>query len=288
MSASNRERRAAIARETLDIVAQGHYAAADGRIVEIGATTRACLAGTRLHVPGEPGALRSREARVAIAVETAIKVRDEGTLSSAARLAGAGFARVGVLNFASARHPGGGFERGSQAQEESLARSSSLHASLTTAAAAPYYRHHRDQASAAYSDRVIVSPDCPVFRDDDDALRDRPFIATFLTCAAPNARAMADSEPEALAALPALFGRRIEAVLAVALDAKCDALVLGAWGCGVFGNDPAMVADAFATRLGHAGAFRGAFRQIDFAVLDNSPGKACLAAFERTFGTHPR
>ena len=288
MSASNRERRAAIARETLDIVAQGHYAAADGRIVEIGATTRACLAGTRLHVPGEPGALRSREARVAIAVETAIKVRDEGTLSSAARLAGAGFARVGVLNFASARHPGGGFERGSQAQEESLARSSSLHASLTTAAAAPYYRHHREQASAAYSDRVIVSPDCPVFRDDDDTLRDRPFIATFLTCAAPNARAMADSEPEALAALPALFGRRIEAVLAVALDAKCDALVLGAWGCGVFGNDPAMVADAFATRLGHAGAFRGAFRQIDFAVLDNSPGKACLAAFERTFGTHPR
>ena len=288
MSASNRERRAAIARETLDIVAQGHYAAADGRIVEIGATTRACLAGTRLHVPGEPGALRSREARVAIAVETAIKVRDEGTLSSAARLAGAGFARVGVLNFASARHPGGGFERGSQAQEESLARSSSLHASLTTAAAAPYYRHHREQGSAAYSDRVIVSPDCPVFRDDDDTLRDRPFIATFLTCAAPNARAMADSEPEALAALPALFGRRIEAVLAVALDAKCDALVLGAWGCGVFGNDPAMVADAFATRLGHAGAFRGAFRQIDFAVLDNSPGKACLAAFERTFGTHPR
>ena len=288
MSASNRERRAAIARETLDIVAQGHYAAADGRIVEIGATTRACLAGTRLHVPGEPGALRSREARVAIAVETAIKVRDEGTLSSAARLAGAGFARVGVLNFASARHPGGGFERGSQAQEESLARSSSLHASLTTAAAAPYYRHHGEQGSAAYSDRVIVSPDCPVFRDDDDTLRDRPFIATFLTCAAPNARAMADSEPEALAALPALFGRRIEAVLAVALDAKCDALVLGAWGCGVFGNDPAMVADAFATRLGHAGAFRGAFRQIDFAVLDNSPGKACLAAFERTFGTHPR
>ena len=287
MSASNRERRAAIARATLDIVAQGHYAADGGRIVEIGAVTRACLVGTRLYLPDELDALRLREARVSTDGETAIEIRDEGTLSSAARLAGAGFARVGVLNFASARHPGGGFERGSQAQEESLARSSSLHASLTTAAAAPYYRHHREQASAAYSDRVIVSPDCPVFRDDDGALRDRPFLATFLTCAAPNARAMADSEPEGLGRLPALLERRIEAVLAVALDAKCDALVLGAWGCGVFGNDPAMVAGAFAAHLGDAGAFRGAFRRIDFAVLDASPGKACLAAFERTFGTHP-
>ena len=35
-------------------------------------------------------------------------------------------------------------------------------------------------------------------------------------------------------------------VLAVARDQGHRALVLGAWGCGVFRNDPAQVAAAFA------------------------------------------
>lgn len=56
-------------------------------------------------------------------------------------------------------------------------------------------------------------------------------------------------------------------------------MVLGAWGCGVFRNDPHQVADVFATWLDHAG-FAGAFDLVVFAVLDRSGGQATLRAFQ--------
>jgi len=58
-------------------------------------------------------------------------------------------------------------------------------------------------------------------------------------------------------------------VLAVAAAHRHRRLVLGAWGCGVFGNDPAAVADAFAQWLASP-LFAGAFDQVVFAILDKS------------------
>jgi uncharacterized protein (TIGR02452 family) len=59
------------------------------------------------------------------------------------------------------------------------------------------------------------------------------------------------------------------------------ALVLGAWGCGVFGNDPAMVARRFGEFLKEGGAYAHAFTDVTFAVLDR--GGATLAAFADVF-----
>ncbi len=77
---------------------------------------------------------------------------------------------------------------------------------------------------------------------------------------------------------------RIEKVLALAVVNGHDVLVLGAWGCGVFGNDPAQVARGFARHLTGEGRFRSAFRKVVFAVLDRTPSRSVIAPFEGHFG----
>jgi uncharacterized protein (TIGR02452 family) len=69
-------------------------------------------------------------------------------------------------------------------------------------------------------------------------------------------------------------------VLDVAAAHGCHRIVLGAWGCGVFGNDPADVATAFRDAL----ATRPAFEHVAFAILDTPPGQPVLRAFAVTFG----
>ena len=282
----NRDQRAAMARETLSIVEGGHYVAGDGHRVDISGPTRACIAGTRLWLPEELSALRGRIAAIPRRVgrDTRFAVADEGTLTAARRLCAEGFTRVGVLNFASARNPGGGFLGGSLAQEESLASSSALYVSQTSEAATAFYAHHRGEKSLLYTDRVIVSPHCPVIRDDGGHLLDTPYLPTFLTCAAPNAGALSDSgDAQGLARLPEVFATRAACLLSAAAESGCDALVLGAWGCGVFRNDPALVASIWRGLLTGDGEFAGRFTRIDFAVLDSTRTKSCLRAFEHAF-----
>ena len=151
------------------------------------------------------------------------------------------------MNFASAKNPGGGFLNGSQAQEESLARSSAMHASLLRAW--EFYERHRVLPSLLYSDAMTLSPNCPIIRDDDGALLEEPRLATFITSPAPNAGAIANNRPQELPLIPDVLRRRSEFVLALAASQGYKCLVLGAWGCGVFRNDPRVVAAAFAEHL---------------------------------------
>jgi uncharacterized protein (TIGR02452 family) len=58
-------------------------------------------------------------------------------------------------------------------------------------------------------------------------------------------------------------------------------IVLGAWGCGVFRNDPDQVASTFAALL--AGEFAGTFAKVVFAVWDTDRGAPRLTAFQRAF-----
>ena len=74
------------------------------------------------------------------------------------------------------------------------------------------------------------------------------------------------------------MGARIVKVLAAAQANGHDALVLGAWGCGNFANDPALIADLFRQAL--QGPFKGAFRRVTFAVIDSSPERRCLSQFQ--------
>jgi len=274
-----RATRMELARQTVEIVERGGYTSAGGRSVDISANVRACLDATRFFPPEELARLRD-EVRVlpAETVATRFEVVNETTLAGIARILSDGEGPVAALNFASAKNPGGGFLNGSQAQEESLARSSALHASLLRAW--QFYERHRAIPSSLYSDAMILSPDCPVIRDDDGALLDSPRPATFITSPAPNAGAAAANRPEELPHIPEVFRRRSEYVLALAARQGYKHLVLGAWGCGVFRNDPAVVAAAF---MGHLRdkAWCGRFERIVFSVLDTSPSQETFAAFQR-------
>lgn len=276
----------ALARETEAAVAAGCYDTGGGRTVRIGETVRRAREGTRLYGPGPvDGATMSGTGAGATA---AVEVTAESSLEAARRLATGGAADpgaqlpVGVLNFASARNPGGGYLNGAQAQEEALCRASALHACVS--AAEDFYAAHRREASPFYSDRLIHSPAVPVFRDDAGGWLAEPYEVGSLSCAAPNAGVIARRSPDRSAEVPGVLRRRAERVLQVAAAQGYASLVLGAWGCGVFGNRPRDVAEAFAAALGTGGRYAGAFGRVVFAVLDRREPSPVRAPFEEVLG----
>jgi uncharacterized protein (TIGR02452 family) len=257
-----------MATETMAIIEAGGYRSPSGRDVRIGAGVRDAVAGTRLHLPDETLPLQLPQSPGAPVTE----VTNETSLSAARRMGPDG----ACLVFASAKNPGGGFLAGAQAQEESIARSSALYPCQK--AADGFYDFHRRQDDLRYSDRVIYSPRVPVFRADDGALLEEPHTVSFLTAAAPNLGAIATSQPEAADSVPRVLAARAARVLAVAAAHGHRRLVLGAWGCGVFRNDPVAVAGAFAGQLARS---QGNFDHVVFAVLDLQRGTPTHAAFTR-------
>jgi uncharacterized protein (TIGR02452 family) len=173
-----------------------------------------------------------------------------------------------ALNFANGIEPGGGFLIGSQAQEEVLCRSSALYATLEND---PMYAYHLSNHHYESSDWTIYSPDVPVFRNDDGTPLENPWLCSFITCAAPYAPNVGiDRSAEILKG-------RIHRVLEVAHAKGYEALVLGAWGCGAFGNDPHRIALHFREAL--AGPFLGYFSDVVFAITDWSPERRFLGSF---------
>ncbi|KOG34177.1 TIGR02452 family protein [Streptomyces resistomycificus] len=260
-----------IAQQTEEIVAAGVYRARDGREVSVAAETDAARAGTRMYGP-EPVPVPPVDP-----VKTLFEVTGESSLEAARRLTGP----VAVLNFSSARNPGGGYLNGAQAQEEALCRASALYTCLI--GVREFYDHHRAHRDPFYTDRVIHSPAVPVFRDDRGRLLDEPYTAGFLTAAAPNAGVVLRTAPERAAELPGALAARAGRVLETAVVHGYRRLVLGAWGCGVFQNDPVQVAGAFRALLGPGGRFAGAFEHVVFGVLDRTKGAVVREAFVRAF-----
>jgi hypothetical protein len=108
----------------------------------------------------------------------------------------------------------------------------------------------------------------PVFRTDDGTELPHPWLLSFITCAAPYAPEI--GQPQA----GDLLQKRIHRVLAIARALGHTQLVLGAWGCGAFGNDPYRTATDFRQAL--EGEFDGAFSEIVFAITDWSPARKFL------------
>lgn len=247
----SRTAKIAVAEHTLAACESGRYVNAQHAAIDISTMVEDAKAGTRLHELRDSFAEPVKRA-MTIAVTT------ESTVEALVRLDGQG--HVACLNFASAKNPGGGFLGGAQAQEESLARSSGLYPCLL--AVPEHYERNRANRSPLYLDLAIWSPHVPFFRDDDGGWLARPVLASVITCAAPNAGAIKTTLDADR--LEGVLRRRAELVLQIAVHHGVETLVLGAWGAGVFRNDPALVADAFRALL--VGRYAGAFDRVVFAI----------------------
>jgi len=262
--------RLAMAEEVLELVAAGGWDDPAGR-VDIRHAIDAAVAGTRLHRAEEalPTTLDGR-------FDTAIEVANERTLQAARRLTDAGHRTV-ALNFANALTPGGGFLVGARAQEEDLARASALFACIV---GSPMYAENRARCHPLDSHHMTYAPDVPVFRDMRGDLTPRVWTCSFITAPAVDAGRVRQTHPEHVGDALTTMRERALRVLSVAALHGHEAIVLGAWGCGAFENDPKDIAAIFREALD--GPFRGVFDRVAFAVLDE-PGHPTITAFQDAF-----
>lgn len=208
---------------------------------------------------------------------TKIEVVHEDSISCVLRLARENETDVMCLNFASAKNPGGGFLNGALAQEESLAVSSSLYDCQMNAF--EFYETHRNMKSCIYTDGMIYSPNVPVFRNNKGELLDTFVPVDFITSAAVNTGVVVRREPEKATLIQAIMEKRIEKMLSLCIKHNNKTLVLGAWGCGVFQNDPEVIAQLFFEQLN--GKFKNKFKRVVFAIY--SRNEKFIKAFEKVF-----
>ena len=258
---------AALGRSAVEAAGNGRRLTKSGKKVDWSHYVEAARLAKRSIAPGAP--LPAQE-RIPFA-ETRVQVSNDTTLAASLRLVDSGL-RPLALNFANGIHPGGGFLEGARAQEEVLCRSSALYQTLV---GDPMYEEHRKRPRPDSTDWAIYSPDVPVFRNDDGTELEYPWLLSFITCAAPYAPAI--GQPEA----GNLLQRRILRVLAIAKAFGHSAIVVAAWGCGAFRNDPHRTAGDF----GHAleNDFRGVFSDVVFAITDWSPERKYLGPFRDVF-----
>ena len=176
--------------------------------------------------------------------------------------------KTAVLNFAN-NHSIGGAPFAAGAQEESLCRCSTLLPCLE-AMRGPFYQKHIRQYEAREidhmgNDDLIYTPDVVVFKSDErtDPIypkllnRDEWYKVDVITCAAPellNMRYKPSNYEE-------IIFSRVKKILDVAAKEKVEVLILGAWGCGAFKNDSAVVSNAFYSQLKNYD-----FKVVEFAL----------------------
>lgn len=179
-----------------------------------------------------------------------------------------------VLNLASERSPGGGWQKGALAQEECLCYRSSLYLSLDKSfypipslsaiytpnvlivrssmanghSLLPTAQLHSPSTLPAVSVVSVAALRKPSLSDDVDDSNNKTFKH-------PGARATTK--------------RKIRLVLRLAAQNKHTKLVLGALGCGVFANPPHEVANCFAEVFDEPEFQGGWWEEVVFAVLDN-------------------
>lgn len=179
-----------------------------------------------------------------------------------------GIENIGVLNFASYKHPGGMFLKGSMAQEEALCHESYLYNVLRELP--KYYEYNNKRLkNALYTDRALFTPDI-IFRDK--------YECGVLTCAAPNYTAAHKYRGVEKTENYKVLKDRVRFMFNCFAHSGCNIIILGAWGCGVFGQDPEEVASLFKEFLN--GEFKGVFKKVIITVpMDNTN----YPAFKKVF-----
>lgn len=145
--------------------------------------------------------------------------------------------KTALLNFASYKHPGGGFMVGSRAQEESLCHESFLYNVLNEFDNTYYEENRNDLNRGLYRDRALYSPDILFERNGESKKCD------VVTCASPNFSVAERFVSQGVN--NTCLRERVRFILEIARKEQVDTFIVGAWGCGVFRQDPRAVARCF-------------------------------------------
>ena len=276
----NREQMQALAQETLEISRAGRYTLGNRVIpLEEGRKTELWTSDA-LETLDTTCQVRASESAIS---QTITEVRGEGTVDAIFRLAGGErlCPQLGVLNFASAKNPGGGFLNGSVAQEECLAFCSNLYQTQTTGQGPQYYEINRANRDPVYTDTMLIG-DVTFFRDSKYALTGSPVTCPVITAPAVNMGIVIRNGDSVERAKRVMKGR-MEKILALFAKWGCTSLILGAYGCGVFRNNPEDVA-RFWQELLVEEHWGGLFERVVFSILER-PGKdGNITPFRRWFG----
>lgn len=179
---------------------------------------------------------------------------------------------VAVLNMASFAKPGGGVLNGSRAQEENIFRRTNLFESL--------YQYHdigkefgvnqkKDRYPLDYNYGVIYTPNVFVFRGSDNTsyrLLSEPYEVDVISCSAIR-RPILDRNGHYTKAQEETIKNKIRQIFDIALVHGNDTLVLGAFGCGAYGNPPAEMAKIFHSVINEE--YKTSFKNIAFAIIDD-------------------
>lgn len=191
--------------------------------------------------------------------ESVIEITDETTDSAGRRLAKDG--DVVILNFADAVGPGGGFLKGARAQEECLCRASGLFFCLKRKDLQKSYYAINEQSlfdndkpkdrliRNLYTDGIIYSPKVPFIKDENYNWLETPVNLSVITCPAPYCSEMKNEEERTSLKIVETILSRIDRILTVAAAYGYKQIILGAFGCGAFGNSPELVATVFKDTL---------------------------------------
>ena len=181
--------------------------------------------------------------------------------------------KVALLNFSSYKNPGGMFLNGRKAQEECLCHASYLYNVLKEFQTDFYDWDNKHKNKALYLNRGLYSPD--ILFQYGEVL----FNCDVITCAAPNKSAAQKYQNVSDKENTEVLRSRIKFVLDIAKDNDVDTLILGAYGCGVFGQNPTEVAEIFKECLNTT--HKCCFSKVVFAIPKGRDNN--LQAFEKVF-----
>lgn len=278
-----------IAKETIDISKKGKYQV--GRFIysfDTTNNTKLCKDINGLYKDFNEYVLNEKK-RFS---NTKMEVKQEGTVDAIFRLMKNKKKNLslGVLNFASAYNPGGGFESGAMAQEECLAYCSDLYLKQITGEGKEYYDINRNDRTPFYHDTMFIS-NVTFFRNSNYGLVSEPKMCNVLTCPAVNMRNLfikiAQLKDEGtLKAYKIAQDRmkdRMRNILYFFILSGCTDLVLGAFGCGVFGNRPEDVAKYWYELLVKED-LKSFFNSITFSIIDSkNQSQSNIEVFKQYF-----
>lgn len=264
---SPKNKNTSLAKETLEIIKKKQYTSRNGNIVDLSDNINFAVKNTihykdfvapDFYMAGLP----------------TVEVVNETTSQAAVRLKELGKTNLVALNFAAARNPGGGFLAGAVAQEEDLCRDSALYACLKSKPM--FYNNNIMCENSYYTDDIIYSPFVPFFRDEYHLLLEQPYSLSIISAPAPNVNAMKTVDEELLAIT---LITRAQKILQIAHNHGHKNILLGAWGCGAFGNDPADVAAIFRAALKAVPVFE----HVCFPVYDTRTPQYLFETFKEAF-----